>query len=230
MKFLNINNGLISLLKKKEILFFSFSIIFIVFLSIYTNDNKIALTAAFCGICYTFLNGKGKIYCYFFGIIGTLCYSYLSFRNGLWGNFLLNFLYYFPLEIAGIFLWKKHLINKTTVKKTKLKNFQKNIFYGLTILICILLALIIKIYNLSILNYLDFLTLFLSIIAMVLAVKRCFEQWYFWLIVNFISMIIWIIAYNNGSNCLATIFMWGVYFILGIYFLLRWKEELKSLS
>ena len=228
MKF--INNSLISLLNKKEILFFSFSIIFMVFLSIYTNDNKIALLAAICGICYTLLNGKGKIYCYFFGIIGTLCYSYLSFKNGLWGNFLLNFLYYFPIEIIGIFLWKKHLINKTTVKKTKLLTSQKRIFYGISMLICLSLALIIKFYNFSLLNYLDFLTLFLSIIAMILAVKRCLEQWYFWIIVNFISMIIWIIAYLKGSNCLATIFMWGIYFILGICFLLQWKKELKKLS
>ena len=234
MNFIDINNNIRAFLKDKnadftlkELIFFPVVILAMVFLSFYTNDNKIALISAICGITYTIFNGKGNIYCYFFGIIGTLCYSYLAFQNGLWGNFFLNFFYYFPLEIMGIFLWKKHLINKTQIKKTKLKQLQKYFYYGVSVVITIILAIIIKLYNFSFLNFLDFLTLFLSIMAMILAVKRCIEQWYYWTIVNFISVTIWSIAYLNGSNCLATVFMWGIYLILGIYFLFQWKTADK---
>ena len=232
MKFIDINNSIKAFLKKevmelaaKEKIFFFAVIAVILFLLILMHDSKIALISALCGISYTIFNGKGKIYCYFFGITGTLCYSYLAFKNGLWGNFFLNFLYYLPLEIIGLINWKKHLINEFTVKKTKLNNKQRFFLIIISVAIASILVSIVYFYQFTILNFLDFLTLALSVMAMILAVKRCIEQWYLWSIVNFLSVILWILAYINGSNCLATIIMWGVYFVLGIYFLKEWKLQ-----
>ena len=232
MKFIDINNGIKAFLKGNildysigEIVFFSGVVLIILSLSLYANDNKIAVVSAICGISYTVLNGKSKISCYFFGIIGTLCYSYLAFKNGLWGNFGLNFFYYLPLEIIGLINWKKHLINKFTVRRTQLNNSQKRFLIGLLLVITVILVNLAYFYHFSVINFLDFLTLILSIIAMILAVKRCIEQWHLWSAVNFLSIILWTLAYINGSNCLATIIMWGVYFVLGIYFLKQWQNN-----
>lgn len=234
MKIININDSIKAFLDKesadfspKEKILFPLLIIAIVVLSFLVKDSKIALISAICGISYTIFNGKGKIYCYFFGITGTLLYSYLAFKNGLLGNFSLNFFYYLPLEIIGLISWKKHLINKTSVKKTSLKKTQRVALWIFVFIATIVLALIIIFNNLTILNFLDFLTLFLSIIAMILAVKRLIEQWYLWSTVNFLSVIIWSVAYLRGSNCFATIVMWGIYFVLGIYFLKKWQREIK---
>ena len=76
--------------------------------------------------------------------------------------------------------------------------------------------------------YIDSITTTFSIFAQILTVKRCMEQWYLWFFVNFLSLVMWIIAYLNGSNCLATIIMWGTYLFLSIYFLQQWKKELIS--
>ena len=60
-----------------------------------------------------------------------------------------------------------------------------------------------------------------------LTVKRCIEQWYVWFFVNLLSLIMWIFAYLNASNCFATIIMWAVYLVLSIYFLQVWKKEIN---
>jgi nicotinamide mononucleotide transporter len=76
--------------------------------------------------------------------------------------------------------------------------------------------------------YIDAITTVFSIVGLILTVKRCVEQWYVWFIVNGLSVIMWVEAYINGSNCFATILMWITYFILSIYFLHTWKKELKD--
>ena len=74
---------------------------------------------------------------------------------------------------------------------------------------------------------LDAIATIFSIIGMYLTVKRCIEQWYMWIIVNFVSMIMWIDLILQGSKSISTVVMWIVYLIIGIYFLLEWKKEVK---
>ena len=93
---------------KYEKMIFPLVILLITCISIYLNDSKIALISAICGISYTILAGKGKISCYLFGLTSTICYSYIAYKNTLYGNLCLNMLYYFPMQIIGIFQWKKH--------------------------------------------------------------------------------------------------------------------------
>lgn len=113
----------------REKVLFPLVIILTVFLSFYTNDNKIALVSAICGMSYTILAGKGKVSCYFIGMIGTFCYSYLAFINGFYGNLALYLLYYFPMEIIGIYKWSRHLKKeKREIVKTFL-SFKERVIY-----------------------------------------------------------------------------------------------------
>ena len=211
-----------------EKIIFSSIILLTIAISIYMNDSKIALVSAICGMSYTILAGKGKVSCYFIGIIGTICYCYLSYKNGFWGNLLLYALYYFPMEIIGIFKWLKHLKkDKQEIIKTKLSKKEKIIYLTLAIIFSIIVSFILK-YTGGKTPIIDSITTVFSIIGQLLMVKRCIEQWYIWFIVNLLSLIMWIIAYMNGSNCLATVIMWAVYWILTFYFYYTWTKELKE--
>ena len=88
---------------KIERVVFPLEILLIIILSVLIGDSKIALVSAVCGISYSILAGKGKISCYIFGLSGTLCYAYLALKNNLFGNLAWYVLYYFPMEIIGIF-------------------------------------------------------------------------------------------------------------------------------
>lgn len=213
---------------KYERVLFPIVLLLTVVISIIIGDNKIALVSAICGMSYTILAGKGKISCYFIGMIGTFCYSYLAFKNGFYGNLALYMLYYLPMEIIGILKWRKHLKKDIReIIKTRLSNKDRVIYALVAVISSIVLSLILKNFNGST-PYLDATVTVLSIIGQLLTVKRCVEQWHVWFIVNLLSLIMWVFAYINGSNCFATIIMWAVYLVLSVYFLQTWKKEMSN--
>jgi len=211
----------------KERIFIPLFIIFVLCASIYMQDSIIATASAFFGLSYTILAGKGKISCFFFGLQGTLCYSFLSWENALFGNLLLYMGYYFPMQILGILKWKKNLKKETgEIKKTKLSP-KERIFISILAFAGIFLSTVI----LSKFNdsspFLDSSATVLSLAGMYLTVKRCIEQWIIWTIVNFITICIWFNIFINGGNTFATLLMWVGYLFLGIYFFFKWARELK---
>lgn len=213
---------------KYERIIFPLEIILITLIAIYMKDKTAALISAICGICATITAGKGKISCYMFGMISNICYAYISFKTQLWGHLCLNILYYFPMQFVGISKWKRHMKqDKQEIYKTKLSDKERIIYSVLGLISIIILYFILQKFGDSN-SIMDSITTVLSVIAFILTVKRCIEQWYLWSIVNISSVIIWIYAYLNGSQCFATILMWSTYFVLGLYFLHNWQKEIKN--
>ncbi|MBQ7288020.1 MAG: nicotinamide mononucleotide transporter [Candidatus Gastranaerophilales bacterium] len=209
-----------------EKIFFPLEILLIIFISILMNDSKVALVSAIAGISYTILAGKGKILCYFIGLTGTFCYCYISFKNALYGNLALYGLYFFPMQVLGIIKWAKHLKKDTgDVIKTSLTNKQRLLYFLSLSFLTIIFGYILQLIG-GKTPYIDAITVVFSIFGQLLTVKRCIEQWYVWFVVNVLSLIMWIIAYQNGSNCFATIIMWATYVFLALYFLFQWKKEI----
>ena len=210
-----------------ERVLFPLTVFGILGISIYLNDSKIALISALCGISYTILAGKGKISCYFFGLSGTFCYSYISYKNALYGNLVLYMCYYFPMQVLGIFRWRRHLKPETgEIVKTKLLPRERILYLLGAAVLSVIMYFILKYFN-DQSPVIDAVTSVFSVAGLILTVKRCIEQWYVWFIVNILSVWMWIAAYQNGSNCFATILMWSVYVVLAVYFFVIWHKELR---
>ena len=213
---------------KFEKILVPFILILVTSLSVFANDTKVATVHAFFGILATILAGKGKISCYILGTIGVLCYSYLSFKNALWGTFALQTFYYLPMEFIGIYAWKNHLKEDTKeVKKTKLSLKERWIISLGAILVLLILGIILTYLN-DKFPFPDAFVTVLPILAFYLTVKRCIEQWIVWTIVNGINIIMWLVIFQTGGNTFATLLTWIIYFFFGIYFLYRWNKELKT--
>lgn len=209
-----------------EKIFFPLELVLIIILSFLTGDDKIALISAIAGISYTILAGMGKISCYFIGITGTFCYCYIAYKNAYFGNLLLYGAYFFPMQILGIFKWAKHRKKDTgDIIKTHLSK-KERIVYGLSCGVLAILFGFILMFFKGQNPFMDSTAAIFSIFGQILTVKRCIEQWYIWLFVNILTFIMWVLAYLNGSNCLATIIMWGTYIFLALYFLRKWKKEI----
>ena len=196
--------------------------------AISVKDSPAAVINAICGILYTIIAGKGKISCYFFGLAGSAGYVYLSFHNSLWGNLLLYLLYYIPMQIVGIFKWKKHLDSETKeIVKTKLSKSELIKLTSVSFIGCF--TAIVLLHNFQDSHpIIDGITTALSIVGMYLTVKRCIEQWIIWMFVNGLSAIMWINLVIHGTKAYSTVIMWSVYFILAIYFFYKWEIELRN--
>ena len=216
--------------KFKNIEFFIFIIVYaLLFINAYiVKDSWIALVSAFCGISYTIMAGKGIPACYLIGVVGSFFYSYLSFKSALWGNLLLYAGYYIPMQVLGFFRWNKHLKpDKNEIVKIRLTNHQRAKLVLAGILVSCA-AIIILIYTGDKSPYIDGVTTIFSIFGMYLTVKRAIEQWVVWIIVNALSLIMWLKIALSGVMVYSTVIMWAVYLGLAFYFYMLWTKELNS--
>ena len=214
--------------KKSEAIIYFFVIAFIIARGIFNGDYYVAVISAICGITYTVLAGKGVPICYLIGVTGSGFYSFLSFQNALWGNLLLYLLYYIPMQIVGFFKWNKHLKqDEEVIVKESLQAKEWLIIISSTIVISAIAVCVLYILN-DKHPILDGITTIVSVCGMYLTVRRAIEQWVAWMIVNALSLLMWIRVEMSGERVLPTVIMWAVYLFLAFYFYQNWKKELNT--
>ena len=140
MKFIDYIKSEIKFFNTYERIFYPIIIFAVIIISILTKDSKIALISAICGITYTLFAGKGKIYCYYIGLSGTFLYCLIAYKNGFYGNMALYGLYFFPMQIIGIFNWKKHINKeKNEIFKIRLSNKERIIYFIITFVVTVVI-------------------------------------------------------------------------------------------
>lgn len=195
--------------------------------SLYLNDTWLGVTSAVTGTLYALFAGKGKISCYFFGIINSLLYGWISYTQTLYGEVMLNWGWYFPMMFAGIFFWRKNLKEDKVIRKTRLTNKGRILMVLLSLLGIVIYAVVLACLG-DQHPVLDSITTVLSVTAMIMTVKRCIEQWVLWTIVNVVSIYMWFLVYQAGGTAAASLLMWVVALSNGIIFYLQWDMEAKE--
>ena len=207
--------------KKAELLWLFFCTVSVTALSLYMKDTALRIVTAVTGLLYTLLAGKGKISCYFFGIVNVLGYSFISYCNDLHGEVMLNMLCYLPMMFIGIFCWKNQRDASGTIYKTWLGAAGETIMLLLSGAGIIIYALILKKLG-DPQPVVDSITTVLSVSAMILTVKRCIEQWALWTAVNALSIYMWLVQYLRGEGSFAILCMWILALLNGIIFFCQW--------
>lgn len=213
--------------KKLEIAWMIFCSFAIIILSLILKDNLLGIISALTSTWYALWAGKGKVSCYFFGIINSFCYGLISYQYQLFGEVMLNWGYYFPMMFVGLFFWKKHLNQHQEICKTKL-GFKGRIILAVSSAAGIIVyAVILKLIG-GRTPGLDSLTTVLSIAAMIMTVKRCAEQWFLWTVVNIASIIMWMRIFMAEGGAIASLLMWCIALANGIIFYFQWSKEVKN--
>lgn len=199
-----------------------------IIVAIICKDTPIALISALCGTMYTYLAGKGVPSCYLFGITGSCFYSYLSYQNSVWGHLALYALYFLPMQILGYFRWNKNLQdNKKEIVKIYLPRKELYLVLIFSLLLIIISYIVLKHFN-DPHPLLDSITSILCLGGMYSTVRRAIEQWFFWMVVNSLSFIMWLNVVLTGTQVYSTALMWGVYTFFAFYFYIIWYKELKN--
>lgn len=195
----------------------------VVFITIITGgDNMTGIICASTGIMYTLLAGKGKSSCYIFGLVNSFLYGLISFQNRIFGDMMLNWCYYFPMQIVGLYFWMRNYNpEKGEVKKISLSKVKQAGFFLAVLVAWIAFAAVLSKFNARS-PWLDSATTVLSVAAMILSVMRCFEQWICWTLVNGLSIFMWYQVYTSSGNSIATLCMWGIFLLCGIVFGVQW--------
>lgn len=213
---------------KKEFAGLIFIYLLLIINAVFLKDSPIAFLSAFFGITYTVMAGKGNPVCYLFGISGSSFYCWLAFHNALWGNLILYMGYYIPMQVIGFFRWRKNLKEgKYEIIKTSMSAKQALLTLSVTLFFSFVLTGVLILLN-DKSPFIDGVTTVFSIAGMYLTVKRCIEQWIVWMLVNGLSLIMWLKIALEGEKVYSTVIMWGVYLFLAVYFYIIWRKEIKT--
>lgn len=208
-----------------ELVLMSSALAAVVFITVITGgDNAAGVICAVTGIMYTLLAGKGKSSCYLFGLVNSFLYGLISYQSRIYGDMLLNWCYYFPMQIVGLVFWvRNYNPEKGEVKKIRLSWKNKILFAAGTVAAWIIFALVLARFNARA-PWIDSATTVLSVAAMILSVMRCFEQWICWTVVNSLSIFMWYQVYAASGNSIATLMMWVIFLLCGVIFGVQWYK------
>ncbi|MGP0689767.1 nicotinamide riboside transporter PnuC [Priestia aryabhattai] len=203
-----------------------------VYLFFALDDTLLGLVSSITGMICVVLVAKGKISNYYFGIVQSATYAYISYTYGLFGEAMLNGLFYLPIQFIGIYLWNKNKSSVSTkgedvsVKKLSKKGWL--VLVVSTVVASVVYAELLKVIGGQQVR-IDSLAVVLSIVAQILMLKRFAEQWILWIVVNMLSIVLWIITLvSTGGNNWSMLIMWTAFLFNSVYGYINWIKMSKK--
>jgi len=193
-------------------------------------QTTLSVVTMLTGLWCVILVAKGRIFNYYLGIVNVLGYAYIAYGYQLYGEVMLNVIYFLPMQFVGLYIWTKNK-NPEIKDAIKIKFLTNNgrLFWGFISLIAVAMYAMWLEQLGDPLPGLDSASTVLSIIAMILMAWRYMEQWILWIVVDIVSVLMWIfVLMDKGTNDIAILVMWSAYLINAVYGFLMWIKMYKE--
>lgn len=194
------------------------------------KDTWMGITSSLTGVLCVVLVAKGKISNYFFGVINTALYAYISYKTNLYGEAMLNAFFYLPIQFIGFYLWKKNMDSNDGVHTVKAKSLTgKGWLYTILTVAIVSVAYGIFLHEIGSQQAgLDAVAVVLSMTAQLLMLKRFAEQWLLWIVVNVLTIALWLNVFIHSGNSVTVLVMWCSYLTNSIYGYVKWRKLAKE--
>jgi nicotinamide mononucleotide transporter len=191
---------------------------------VYDDVNVLGMVSSITGVVCVVMTAKGHISCYYWGLVNIVTYVIIAYLASLYGEVMLNALYYLPMQFIGIHLWKKNIGEKEVVKAKKMVKKEYVLYTIISIIGIIGYGFILK-YLGGNQPFVDATTNVLSVVSMYLSVRRYKEQWILWILVDIVSVYMWAVALINGeANSAVMVLMWAAYLVNAFYGYINWSK------
>lgn len=203
-----------------------FAIVFAVSLitvQLITDSTLISLFCSCLGIGYVLLVRLGHKFSMVLGAIQALFYCIISFKSGIFGDFMLN-AYNVIFMTYGYIQWNRNANNDNLEVRNLTKKQSFQVLLGM-IVVYISLVVILKQAN-GFNYYLDAFTTTMSMTGLFLTANRFRQCWIAWNINNIFSMLLWTTLLLNGNkNAPIMIFMFFCYTCNSLIATRQWYKK-----
>lgn len=186
-------------------------------------DNPISLVSGMLGICSVVLGAQGNILTFVFGFAQVATYTYLCCVERFYAEIAIN-IYYFITMIYGVYCWRNRLSNNSLQVQTRRLSI-KLIAWGMLLIALFswLTGWLLARFTDDPQPYMDAFTTVPAIAAQLLMVLAYREQWYLWLVVDVLAVVMWFRAENY---CMAAQYVfWCVNCVYGY---IQWTRQLDN--
>ena len=194
-------------------------------------------TLSLVGFLYVVFASRCSFWIFILGFYQPIAYGLVCLNAHIYGEMIVNFAYFAPMQIVGIILWLQNYkkqqstpnANNSVVTVKKLKTKQYYIFVPIIIVSYVALYFILSAINGQRLPYLDALISIMCIVGTMLLTLRYIENWYAYLIVNSVSCFQWLLLTIDGDTTAPYMFiLYLAYTLYSVIGLIKWNRYAKQ--
>jgi nicotinamide mononucleotide transporter len=190
------------------------------------SENYIELFGAITGIIYVFLEIRQTIWLWPVGIATSAVYIWVFFTSKIYADMSLQ-VYYLIISCLGWYWWAKGGTNRIGEKEelqvTRIKVRTAVILAITFVFLFFAMWYILNRFTDSPVPVRDAFVTSLSIIATWMLARKIYEHWYLWIVVNFVSMVLFF-----ARGLYPTVILYLVYGLMSFSGLIKWKKTIAD--
>lgn len=201
------------------------SILIVGITGIVFKSDLLTVSCSLVGIVTALLLAKGKNLGQVFGLLITILYSIVSFKNKYYGEVLIYALLMLPMYIIGIITWINHKNEKTnSVEINSIKKKEWVIVSCVFILVFVGIYFLLKYFNTNEL-IVSTISVLASLFTVYLQIRRSKYSFSFYILNDIILIFLWGIPVIHGNYVLFPMLLNPtINLINDIYGFYNWKK------
>jgi len=183
-------------------------------------ETYLEYSAVVFGVLYVLLASRSVVWCWPMGIISSALYIYINFTHQLFQDAILQ-TYYVLAGFYGWWLWskKENAEEKISINSFSWSQNLKLIFWG-AVLVPVFGFVFAKFGNS--LSYFDAAVTIFSFIATWMTTKKILENWLYWIIIDLVAAIMYIIKGLHATSALYLFFA-----VIAAYGYFEWRKKMN---
>ena len=187
--------------------------------------NCVEILGAVLGLVYIFLSIRQNIWTWPVGLATSALYVYVFLATKFYADMALQ-IYYVGVSIYGWYYWLKgNPRQKDHVPVSLTPRTFWAILTGISVLLFVLIAFVLKNYTDSPVPLGDSLTTALSLVATWMLARKYLEHWLIWVFVDFFSAVLYAL-----KGLWPTVILFVVYTVMAVLGYVSWKKSLAAES
>ena len=185
----------------------------------FLQTNWFEIVAAILAIAYLIFAMLEDIRCWIAWIISSLMYFFVMYSANLYMEALLQIFYIF-IGLYGLYQWrfKPDLNDALKITTWSVKNHLMVI--GALVFLTFISGYVLTIYTAAASPFIDAFTTWGAIAASYLVAKKILENWFYWFVIDFVSVFLFI-----SRELYPTAFLFVVYLVLVVFGYSAWRKS-----
>ena len=185
----------------------------------FLQANWFEIVAAILAIAYLILAMLQDIRCWIAWIISSLMYFFVMYSANLYMEALLQIFYIF-IGLYGLYQWRFKADKKDALKITTWSVKNHLMVIGALVFLTSLSGYVLMIYTAAASPFIDAFTTWGAIAASYLVAKKILENWFYWFVIDFVSVFLFI-----SRELYPTALLFIVYLVLVVIGYSAWRKS-----
>ena len=185
----------------------------------FLQANWFEIVAAILAIAYLILAMLQDMRCWIAWIISSLMYFFVMYSANLYMEALLQIFYIF-IGLYGLYQWRFKADKKDALRITTWSVKNHLIVISALVFLTSLSGYILMIYTAAASPFVDAFTTWGAIAASYLVAKKILENWFYWFVIDFVSVFLFI-----SRELYPTALLFIVYLVLVVIGYSAWRKS-----